>query len=261
MEAVAKDPAGDDVAEQQLDEAERSIFQIAEGRMRSGFVPLGHIAGTARLNERWHIGLELDGTAAPQGRAFDFSGIDTTLPTRTFEVHLDIEVGGRAVELIEVGPAHTRGDTLVYVPDARTVYTGDILFIGGTPIVWAGPLSNWVSACDLMLGMDVETVVPGHGPVRADVAWGGNWFLLVSDHGLPVEPAALEPAREHVAVHLIVFDEEDLHGLPVGETPRGRLARNGPEFNDPELYKHSMQEPSGRHGGPTIVARLNKPYS
>jgi cyclase len=97
--------------------------------------------------------------------AFDFDGITVRMPTRTFERRLDLEVAGRSVELIEVGPAHTRGDTIVYVPDARTVYTGDILFIGGTPIVWAGPLSNWVAACDLMLGLDVDVVVPGHGPL------------------------------------------------------------------------------------------------
>jgi glyoxylase-like metal-dependent hydrolase (beta-lactamase superfamily II) len=97
--------------------------------------------------------------------AFEFADITMKLPTRTFDVRLDVEVGGRVIELIEVGPAHTRGDVIAYVPDARTVYTGDVLFIGGTPIVWAGPLSNWISACDLMLGMDIETVVPGHGPV------------------------------------------------------------------------------------------------
>lgn len=97
--------------------------------------------------------------------AFDFEGIEMKLPTRTFEGRLDLDVGGRAIELIEVGPAHTRGDVIVHVPDARTVFTGDILFIGGTPIVWAGPLSNWIAACDLMLGMDVDSVVPGHGPV------------------------------------------------------------------------------------------------
>ena len=97
--------------------------------------------------------------------AFDFDGVELSLPTRTFDQRLEVEVGGRVIELIEVGPAHTRGDTIVHVPDARTVYTGDILFIGGTPIVWAGPLSNWVAACDLMLGMDVEHVVPGHGPL------------------------------------------------------------------------------------------------
>jgi cyclase len=97
--------------------------------------------------------------------AFDFAGIELARPTRTFDGQLDLDVGGRTVTLIEVGPAHTRGDTLVHVPDARTVYTGDILFIGGTPIVWAGPLSNWIAACDRMLAMDVETVIPGHGPV------------------------------------------------------------------------------------------------
>lgn len=97
--------------------------------------------------------------------AFDFDGIDLTLPTRTFDGRLDLEVGGRQVELIEVGPAHTRGDALVLVPDARTVFTGDILFIRGTPIVWAGPLSRWIAACDLILQMDVDVVVPGHGPV------------------------------------------------------------------------------------------------
>ena len=96
---------------------------------------------------------------------FHFEGIELEPPTRTFDDRLTVDVGGRAVELIEVGPAHTAGDTIVHVPDAATVFTGDILFIGGTPIVWAGPLSNWVAACDLMLELDVDTVVPGHGPV------------------------------------------------------------------------------------------------
>jgi glyoxylase-like metal-dependent hydrolase (beta-lactamase superfamily II) len=96
---------------------------------------------------------------------FQFEGIELRLPDRTFEGRLELEVGGRILELIEVGPAHTAGDTLVVVPGAGAVYTGDILFIGGTPIVWAGPISNWIAACDLMLGMDVDVVVPGHGPV------------------------------------------------------------------------------------------------
>ena len=112
---------------------------------------------------------------------FDFTGIEPTPPTRTFDGRLDLEVGGRPVELIEVGPAHTKGDVLVHSPDDRTIFTGDILFIGGTPIVWAGPLSNWVKACDLILGMDVETVVPGHGPVtdKAGVAQVRDYLSFV----------------------------------------------------------------------------------
>ena len=116
---------------------------------------------------------------------FDFDGIELTLPTRTFDGRLELEVGGRVVELIEVGPAHTAGDSLAHVPDAKTIYTGDILFIGGTPIVWAGPLSNWIAACDLILGMDVETVVPGHGPLtdKSGVAAVRDYLAYIEDGG------------------------------------------------------------------------------
>lgn len=112
---------------------------------------------------------------------FVFEDVPLRLPDRTFDGRLEIEVGGRQVELIEVGPAHTEGDTLVYVPDAKVVYTGDILFIGGTPVVWAGPLQNWVDACDLMLGMDIDTVVPGHGPVtdKSGVATVRDYLVWV----------------------------------------------------------------------------------
>lgn len=96
---------------------------------------------------------------------FDWSDFEQTLPTRTFDGRLDLTVGGIDVQLIELGPAHTAGDTVAYVPSAKTLFTGDLLFIGGTPIIWAGPLSNWVTACDVMLALDVDTVVPGHGPV------------------------------------------------------------------------------------------------
>src|SRR6185503_3333160 len=69
--------------------------------------------------------------------AFDFDGITVTPPTRTFQGELTLEIGSRKVELIEVGPAHTEGDAIVWLPGERVVFTGDILFIEGTPIVWA----------------------------------------------------------------------------------------------------------------------------
>ncbi len=135
---------------------------------------------------------------------FHFDGIELTLPTRTFDGRLTVDVDGRSVELIEVGPAHTRGDVIVHVPDARTVYTGDILFIGGTPIVWAGPLRNWIAACDLLLALDVETVVPGHGPLTdaAGVTAVRDYLSFVEreatarhDAGVDAFDAAREIAR------------------------------------------------------------------
>ena len=97
--------------------------------------------------------------------AFDFDGIELRLPNRTFTGSLTLELAGRRIELLELGPAHTRGDVIAYVPDARVVFTGDILFVGGTPIMWAGPVSNWIAACERIEGLDVDTIVPGHGPV------------------------------------------------------------------------------------------------
>ena len=96
---------------------------------------------------------------------FRFDGIRHTPPTRTFDGRLDLQVGDKPVHLIEVGPAHTRGDVLVHSPRDRTVFTGDILFIEGTPVMWQGPVGNWIRACRLIEAMDVDHIVPGHGPV------------------------------------------------------------------------------------------------
>jgi glyoxylase-like metal-dependent hydrolase (beta-lactamase superfamily II) len=97
--------------------------------------------------------------------AFDFENVGYTLPTRTFTGNLQLNVGDKQVDLIEVGPAHTHGDVLIHVPQDRVVYTGDILFIDGTPLIWVGPVANWLAACDRILDMDVDYIVPGHGPL------------------------------------------------------------------------------------------------
>lgn len=87
------------------------------------------------------------------------------MPTTTFDTELTRKVGDKTVKIMHVGPAHTPGDTLVYVPEDKIVFTGDILFIEGHPIMWEGPVSNWIDACNRIIAMDVETVVPGHGPI------------------------------------------------------------------------------------------------
>jgi glyoxylase-like metal-dependent hydrolase (beta-lactamase superfamily II) len=96
---------------------------------------------------------------------FDFGGITLRNADQTFDDRLTVEVGGRKVELLNLGPAHTAADSVVHVPDAGVLFAGDLLFIGCTPIVWAGPLANWVAACDTMIELDAPTVVPGHGPI------------------------------------------------------------------------------------------------
>jgi cyclase len=114
--------------------------------------------------------------------SFDFVGIELVPPGETFDGELSLRVGDRDVQLIEVGPAHTRGDTLVLVPADRVLFSGDILFNGGHPVVWAGPVSNWIAACDRILAMDVDVVVPGHGPIagKDEVRELKSYFEYVS---------------------------------------------------------------------------------
>jgi cyclase len=96
---------------------------------------------------------------------FHFDDITLTLPTQTFEGELRLQVGEKEIRLFEVGPAHTRGDTIVWLPGERIVFAADIVFAGGHPIMWEGPVDNWIRALDLILSLDVETIVPGHGPL------------------------------------------------------------------------------------------------
>ncbi len=109
---------------------------------------------------------ELGAFMAEIFKSFDFAGVGYVPPaTLTFEGQLERKVGNKTVRLIEVGPAHTRGDVLAYVPEDRVMFTGDMLFINGHPIIWAGPVGNWTKACQLMLDLELETIVPGHGPI------------------------------------------------------------------------------------------------
>jgi glyoxylase-like metal-dependent hydrolase (beta-lactamase superfamily II) len=97
--------------------------------------------------------------------AFDFSGIVVVPPETTFDGELTLHAGDREVQLFEVGPAHTRGDTMVWLPRERVLFTGDIVFSGMHPVVWAGPVSNWLAALDRVIGLQPEVLVPGHGPI------------------------------------------------------------------------------------------------
>lgn len=134
---------------------------------------------------------------------FDFENVEERAPTQTFSGQMGLTVGDKAVELIEVGPAHTAGDVMVHVPADGTVFTGDILFIDGTPLMWAGPVSNWIRACDRICEMEVDKIVPGHGPItdKAGVRRVAEYLKFVDaearkrfEAGLSVRDAAMDIA-------------------------------------------------------------------
>ncbi|WP_168587491.1 MBL fold metallo-hydrolase [Saccharopolyspora sp. ASAGF58] len=135
---------------------------------------------------------------------FDFNGWRPVLPTESFSGGEHLVLGDQEVELVEVGPAHTRGDTIVHVPSAGVVYAGDVLFTESTPIVWAGPVTRCIAALDRVLDRDPRIVVPGHGPVvrPADVMIVRNYFEFLLEFATGAHRAGKTPAEAYSALDL-----------------------------------------------------------
>ena len=75
---------------------------------------------------------------------------------------LTLFVGGHPVHIYYPGPAHTRGDAVIYFPDEHTVATGDLFLTNSCPAMDDGDMENWITALDHILNLPVEHVVPGH---------------------------------------------------------------------------------------------------
>ncbi|MEN8653051.1 MBL fold metallo-hydrolase [Streptomyces sp. 21So2-11] len=101
----------------------------------------------------------------------DFGEITITAPTLTYSERLTVHVGGTEVRIIHPGVAHTTGDSVVHLPEHGIVFTGDLVFQGGTPFVPMGSLSGSLRALDLLRSLDASTVVPGHGPITDPSAY------------------------------------------------------------------------------------------
>jgi glyoxylase-like metal-dependent hydrolase (beta-lactamase superfamily II) len=90
-------------------------------------------------------------------------GLRIVLPTKTFEEHHYL---GEGVELLHL-PGHTADSSVVYVGDDETLFSGDLIFAGQFP--WGGdPTADpdrWIDSLRKILAMDVDTIVPGHGPI------------------------------------------------------------------------------------------------
>ncbi len=86
-------------------------------------------------------------------------------PTTTISGKVSYRYGDLVVEVIPNYPAHTFGDLMVYLPQERILFAGDIAFSYVTPAGHNAHLTKWIDAVDVISRMDVDVIVPGHGPI------------------------------------------------------------------------------------------------
>jgi cyclase len=121
-------------------------------------------------------------------------------PSVVLHDELTLFNGTRRIELRHPGyPAHTEGDVVVWLPEERVLFSGDLLFHRITPLVMAGSVDGALRSLDWLAGFGADTVVPGHG-------------TLISAADLPEMLAGLERYYRLIA-------EIARQGRAQGETP------------------------------------------
>lgn len=143
-------------------------------------------------------------------------GTEPAYAEETFDDEATLEIGGIRFELIRVGPAHTPGDTLVWLPEERVVFSGDVVYVGRMlGVIPVSSSRHWIDAFERMAALDPAVVVPGHGPATdMDRARADTYDYLVflrqrvgafmDDGGDIVDIGSLDQAR---FAHLVSFDD------------------------------------------------------
>lgn len=95
----------------------------------------------------------------------DWGNLELAAPTMTYQDRMTLHVEDLRLELIFMGPAHTTNDTVVWLPDHKLLFSGDLIFNEGTPFVVMGSVAGSLAAIERLRALGAETIVPGHGPV------------------------------------------------------------------------------------------------
>jgi len=100
----------------------------------------------------------------PQWQA-GMSELKLAPPTTTTNGQTTYRYGHTVGEVIPNHPAHTFGDLMVYLPQHKILFAGDVAFYYVTPAGHNAQITKWIAAIDRITGMDVDVIVPGHGPI------------------------------------------------------------------------------------------------
>ena len=130
----------------------QDLMEAANGAVKGFLLKLVHpglVAAGRQLNED-----------------YDFSGIELVPPTTLFDDRLEIMLDDAEVHIIHVGPCHEVGDALIWMPNERVLFAGDVLFRLCTPMGWVGTYQKWFETLDMIVDeLKPEVIVPGHGPL------------------------------------------------------------------------------------------------
>ena len=130
-----------------------------------------------------------------------------TPPSVTFEDHLIYNLGGNVVEFRFAGPAHTWGDLMAYLPQHKILFAADLAFFNLVPYAHNGYVSKWMESVDKILKMDVDVIVPGHGPVggKKELAEMNEYFRVLKTEAQKRYDAGMSAGRAAADINMGKF--------------------------------------------------------
>lgn len=181
----------------------------------------------------------------------DWGSIELALPNITVADRLALRYGTKSAEVIHVGPAHTAGDLVVWLPEPGILFAGDVLFSSVTPFHLFGSVVRTLAAIDRLRELRPRVVVCGHGPVAGPEVLDENsdylrWIRQLAEKGKAADRTPLDAARDanlHRFAHWV--DPERI----VGNLHRAYLDLDGQVPEDAPDYAAILAEMVDFNGG------------
>ena len=142
----------------------------------------------------------------------EMAGTRIVYPHLAFSQGMEVDLGGLQVEIRYIAHSHSNGSVYVYCPAQKVLFTGDILFTDFYPNMSSADVNGWVETIDHLMSLDIERIVPGHGPlsVKKDLTDQRDYLLIFDKKAK--ELSASENDRKLVAEKLKGLIPKKQHG-------------------------------------------------
>ena len=148
-----------------------------------------------------------------------------TWPTTTFNDRMTVYLGDRRVDLMHLGRAHTAGDIVIYVPDANTMFTGDIVEYHSACYCGDGHFHDWPKTLNNIRNFDLDAIAPGRGDALI---------------GKDMVNAALKSTEDFVTSTYRPAARVALKGGSLKDAWDAVRAECDPKFKEYAIYEHCL---------------------
>ena len=127
--------------------------------------------GNVAFADVWKIGHEnyrIDLIALMRRERVPADEQKARLPDETYRDRITLYLGGKEIQVLFLGRGHTRGDSIIYVPQDRIVYLSELFFAGQFLYIDDGYGLDWLKTLDAVDALGADIFVPAHGPIPAD---------------------------------------------------------------------------------------------